>query len=174
MLKVIQRVAWPVLLALPILILGCCPLERAQYPRKGVILDIWEIVDEGPWKVENGVIVCPSSSDIQLLNYREPVGVPLEVEVEIALLGRGPTDGKMVGFLDKQGNWAAVSLDDDYPNTLAIYSGKKDVRDRRSIFSATTTPSTAPSSLARSRTWASRKSERRRLHLANLLSWKDV
>ena len=93
---------------------------------EGADLREWRIVWENPWKVVDGVIVCESSSGIQMLEYANPVSVPLEVEAEIALMERGPTDGKMVRFLDKKGNWAAVSFDDDRPNTLAIYTGKKD------------------------------------------------
>jgi len=56
-------------------------------------LDGWRAVT--PWRVEDGLLVCPTSRKLQpALTSELPIEGPCEVRVELQLLGRSSEDGR--------------------------------------------------------------------------------
>ncbi len=100
----------------------------------GASLHGWENADDGPWSVQNETIEVASTRETERLWHRASwSGLPISVELEVAPLARGPSDGKMIKFIDANGLTASVSLDDDVPDSLAIYADSAGGARRRRV-----------------------------------------
>ncbi|MHC4845335.1 MAG: family 16 glycoside hydrolase, partial [Planctomycetota bacterium] len=127
---------WLILLAAALPLPGCASAPETPVTREfalfdGHSLDGWEVEAQGPWSVRAGSIYCPRSSRVQRLRSTEALGDDFELSAELAVFGRGPSDGKKICFLDAEGHSVEVSLDDDVSDSIMIYTETKPTGSRR-------------------------------------------
>ncbi len=78
-----------------------------------------------PWKVENGAIVCPTTTSINSLLSKVQIHGPFELTYEIKLLRLRPQDAKGIYIIGSNGQFGAVVRLDDKPNTFHIRGASK-------------------------------------------------
>lgn len=90
----------------------------------GETLEGWRPLSE-QWTVQDSAIVCPTSRRIHFLVSERVVDSPFRLRYQVLLVERSRSDGKIVGFVDAEGDNMLVAMDDDAPHTIQIDSGRK-------------------------------------------------
>ena len=98
----------------------------------GETLEGWWPLSE-QWTVQDGVIACPTSNRIHYLISERIVDRPFRLRYQVLLVERSRSDGKIMGFVDAEGDNMLVAMDDDTPHTIQIDSGRK-VFDKSGIY----------------------------------------
>ena len=78
----------------------------------------WEA--NAPWKVKDGVIVCPTSKGINHLPCQYRIHGPFEIEYDIELLQLHPEDGKRIRLNTADGKRLAMIFLDDVPDAFHL------------------------------------------------------